>query len=376
MSFVVDSICNQKVLLTIIPTLNKNTSLALNSLLKKLENQGNEIILLSNSEQIHEFNFLYEFNLRFKPTRRSRNICFVFYNKLLILKWFYRIRFKNKSIKYTFKFLHNKISRANYFESELKIDCVLCWNIYCDTFGVYADYFKWRGKKAYTIEYGPFPGSLIVDDGFIVDSKNLREYKPTKIELNQPTSIKNIKDTNLYKLNDPVIPNILKSSNKVIIVFLGLSEIDSGVYPNWYTKERKLFYPYFKNGLDGAISIARSMKNINIIYKPHPNHNRNSEDKRLLENLWIINGSALPLIELADAVIGNGTKVENDVILSGKPLINFGAGYCKSSGLSFVIQNFEDLNCVIQDLVINQNFEYNPESVKKWFTYLNQLAIR
>ena len=368
----IQNIKYKNTLITVIPELDNNQLIALNKIINNLLQNSNHVKVVFNNKSTQSS--IIPIQLEHKFTNSSgilKVLTFVLFNPIRIITWLFRIKFKNPVFKSSFIDLMSKVNQAIICVSDF--DCLICWNPYCSTYGVMADVFKWKRKEVYTIEYGPFPGTLIIDEGFIVNSYNLKKFPYFK-NLNSINVEKfELKTTNLYSQNEAILPRKIEESKKMKILFLGLSEVDSGVYPSW-GKERKLFYPYFKDGLHGALELATYFEDILFVYKPHPNHNLHSTDAELKNNLWIINGDATELINWADIVIGNGTKVENDVLIMKKPLVNFGAGFCWNSGLSNIVNSISDFELFLEKYKNNQIKIPAETELNNWFNFLKGIS--
>lgn len=360
---------NKGVLITTIPSLSDlsyNQNRGLETLCAYLTDRNNQIYIWKKNVN----NTIFYKNLPAKKIKKwlfkVRVFQFVIFRSNRLLIWFLRFYFKSNNILSSLRRTREKFIEG--FQMAERFDVLFCWNPYCSEYGLQNDIFEFLGKDTFTIEYGPFKDSLIIDSGFIVNSqifKNYREMMKFE-ELSEKWE-----EINLYSQPNPNIPLELTISDFKTVLILGLSEVDAGVYPYW-AKERRLFYPYFKNGLHSAKSLSKLMPNVNFVFKPHPNHNKLSEDKRLSSNLWIINGDSFGLIDLADIVVANGTKLENEVLRRGKTLVNLGAGLCYYSGLSIVAYSAEDVKSII---------DYNhvrkcASSILNWFKYLEMCSLK
>jgi hypothetical protein len=371
---VINQFKNQKLLITVIPKLNNSQLLVFEKIIEILKSNNNMLNFCFCKNQDSHFKNEVIIEKKSKTYRLFAIMSFIIFNPNRVLTWFMRIKFKESG----FFISLNKLSKQLIHASKVfnSFDSILCWNPYCSTFGVMANFLAYYKKTIYTIEYSPIPGGLIVDKGFIVNSENLSLFSQIKNsrQIKSFFDCKQIESTNNYIQNKPLIPEMLVDSKRTKVLVLGLSDVDSGIYPRW-SEERKLFYPIFKNSFDAAINLSRACKNAMFIFKPHPHHNIHNLDIKVTENLWIINGNAENLIEISDVVVGNGTKVENDVLLKNKPLINIGAGFCYHSGLSIVVDSIAAFQEVLKN-VAHGNQQNEQLKKNMWFEFMYQLSFQ
>lgn len=369
-SLVLNQIKDQSLLITTIPAFNIDQLVVFKRIIKILNNNNNKLNFEFKEHQIESFTNELEIVPQPKVIKWFYILKFIIQSPKKLIVWYKRIQFKEQNTLRSITVLAKRINNAaKLFNS---FDGLICWNPYCATFGVMADFFSNNGRIVYTFEYGPIPGGLMIDKGLIVNSENLRIFP--KITFPKKILDNNFKEkrTNAYKQKNPNIPEEIFKSRMDKVLILGLSEVDSGVYPSW-GNDRKLFYPFFKNGLDAAWKLSKACSNQIFIYKPHPNHNRFQRDLQITDNLWIINGDTQKLIQLADWVVGNGTKVENDALLVEKPLINLGAGFCYHSGLSHVVNSIEEFRTLLNNKKVQK--VKDEISIQNWFRYMQLISF-
>ncbi len=361
----INKISNKAVFITVIPLLNSQELQVFKNIVRILK-ENNNLIDFKFLQQQHA-DFTNEIGLKKKSRlcKFSLVLIFILFRPIRIIVWFKRIKLKYQNSLRVFSLLFQRLIFS--VNSLISYEVLICWNPYCDQFGLTADIFRFFGKDVFTLEYSPIRGGLMLDKGFIVDSHNLKLFSVND-DSNSINNTSNLKDSKYI-----CSPFLGVNSKKPVVLFLGLCEVDSGVYPNW-SKDRRLFYPYFRNGYLGSQKLARSCKDMNFIYKPHPVYNIYPSDEQVLDNLWIINGDLSGLIDSADIVIGNGTKAEMEVLLAGRPLVNFGAGYSYNSGLSFIVNSISEFKCLFINGEI-LSLEYNNKEIESWRRFLQEVTF-
>ena len=261
-----------------------------------------------------------------------------------------------------------------------RYDRVYIWNPYCCAFGILGDYAERIGCEVRTIEYGVLPGTLLLDDGFLFNSALFAGYQSEKgkhLEDGERVvaMLRAEERSQLYQQVQASLPAGAEGDpGDVRILVLGLSEVDAGVIPSWGS-ERKGPFPYHENGVALARAIARSSPRYKVIYKPHPNHNPLPTDRRLGTNAWVVNGDARRLFSWCDVVVANGSKMEIDAMLAGKPVINVGVGILSYSDASYKLGAWRELNMVIDQAREHHQIEERQRYLMDYLGYLKKNLI-
>nr|WP_315255316.1 hypothetical protein [uncultured Flavobacterium sp.] len=365
---ILESLKNKKVLITIIPLLSYEHNLKLQTFISDLKSNNCKISLaykLNDIKILNQKKFLGVF---------SFNIVNIFFH-INFLKWYFRFKkwSGSKNIFFVIRSLLKQIYLAVKIKSTNSFDAVFIWNPYCSAFGVFSESLKKLNVEIYSIEYGALKNTLLIDNGFVFDSKLLSSFN-CNFEYYNESLYKSMLNTNnnLYKQEELILPDRFIDSNKIKILVLGLSEVDANVYPYW-SKERKSVYKFFKNGLEQAKYISNLSNNFIVIFKPHPSHNTEVIDKEVYSNLWVLNGNPIDAIKWSDIVVANGTKLEIDAIINNKPVVNITNGLLWQANASYKVSKKEDIKQIL-DMAYENGIRVDQLTNFKFFIsylYLN-----
>lgn len=259
-------------------------------------------------------------------------------------------------------------------------DVVYVWNPYCCAFGMLGEYARLSGRRVRTIEYGVLPDTLLLDDGFIFDSRLFADHAGVRgryLKEGWPVlhMLEQAGEARLYDQASAMVPAGAELlPGEIGILVLGLSEVDAGVIPAWGA-ERRGPYPYHANGSELAQAIAASSPAYKVIYKPHPNHNPMHKDVRLRNNAWVVNGDARSLLDWCHVVVANGSKMEIDAMVAGKPVVNVGAGILSYSEASYRMPSWDQLAPTIRQAYDREAFERRRAALADFLGYLSTKLI-
>ena len=357
---------------TIIPELSEHHASKLNDFVLK-STSADKVVFLSPNNQRFPVNSGF-FNADIVEGRRVRFLSAVFVlNPVKLLVWILRIRkWLNTSLFTATIITLSKIREAKAICLNFSLVKVFIWNRYCPEFGVMAEVFKKHQIDFKDIEFGLLDGSLVVDRGFLGEASFFKEVKLNRAI--QPLSwdqLNVLKGAGQYAQKKPNIPFSMQNSNVKRILILGGSEIDSGVYPNWY-KTRKYIYPFHKNSLHLAREIAMLFPTHFVVLKPHPKHNDLALDMEIARNLRVVNGDPSALFEWCDVVVSNYTKLELQAFLYRKPLVNPGPGLLFHSNGVYTVTDKGQLRQTIE-LALTKGFD--PDADKKARTFLSSYKL-
>lgn len=355
-SNLLESICNRRVLITIIPKLNSIQVEKLKQIVLELERNENKVLIIApnNSESFDNRHKVSKCQRRISLLHVKESIAIIFSIKWIV--WFVRIkRWASLGNLNAFRFLIRRVRESINIFHRYQPNIAFIWNTTCCQYGILHDYLVKKGVNTFQIEHGPIKNSIIIDKGYMFGVSSVCRFNAESIaeyEMIGYDVLKELQDANftnqLYSQESAKVPKAyIENQGKINILVLGLSEVDAGVYPSWFNKDRKVFYKFHKNGLDQARQIARLSNSYQVIFKPHPNHNPHNINKRVLDNLYIVNGNYDNLLKWCDVVIANGTKAEIDVIINDKPMVNISNGLLYFSGASYVVDHLSELKSVI-----------------------------
>lgn len=259
-------------------------------------------------------------------------------------------------------------------------DVVYVWNPYCCAFGILGEVARLSGRQVRTIEYGVLPDTLLLDRGFIFDSELFAghaEVRGRHLEEGRAVleMLQRAGAARLYAQASAHVPagaELLPGDIGILV--LGLSEVDAGVVPSW-GGERRGPYPYHANGVELARAIAACSPTYKVIYKPHPNHNPLHEDVRLMDNAWVVNGDAHGLLDWCHVVVANGSKMEIDAMVAGKPVVNVGTGILSYSEASYRMSAWDQLETTILQAHQREGFEQRRIALADFLGYLSKKLI-
>jgi hypothetical protein len=351
-----EKIFEKNVLITIIPHLNDVQRTKIIEIIDQMESNGCKVFIFSDSNKMF---FEKKYFTQIKPISLSDisfyNL-FKFLFKMKTLVWIIRLKFWSETTYFNaLKIFWSKL-RQTYNILNSKIEIAFIWNSDCCEFGILNDVLKLNNIPTYCIEHGPLKNTISIDNGFMFNRNSLYVYseKEDSYRVSGKQLFdqfkKNLGQNDLYLQDKPKIPAEFEAlTNKVKILIMGLSEVDCGVYPSWYKKDRSFFFKFHKNGLHQAMEIAKLNDNYQVIFKPHPNHNPYSDDKKFSKNLFVVNGNAEKLYEWCDIVVANGSKTELDSIIYNKPVINISNGLMWYSNATYRIDSKDQIKNVIED---------------------------
>ncbi len=361
-----------KIVITIIPPVREPLKAGFSGIFSFLANQGNQVHLLVNQANLD----LRENSTWFNPVVSRKNWLFgiiPFLNAgLTNIKWILRLSRWKKDLSVRQVLLYH-FSVLVFFDRFLKTqnpDLILIWNPFCYSFGVLSDIAARKGIRTVTIEWGPLENTIYLDPygsqtltKFAKSSLGDLQHQVYKLPAGVNTIANQYKQSSEGKIWDEIRNS--KPNRKILV--LGTSEVDSGVIPNWH-KDRKLVYPYFKNGFHCAEQTARfAGRDDIVIYKPHPSHNPFPESKMIRPGFYIVNADPGVLIEWSDFVIASATKLELMVIEMGKPLILPGAGLLFGKKLANEPGSLKEYS-----LLIKNPEKVNPENIQENYQVILQ----
>lgn len=370
----------RKILITLIPTLGGARLSKLQGIIGRLKGEGADVSLMALYKQdsaLAPMMVQAEGGLRRMAVVNVLRYLFRFRWRV----WTQRMRIWSKVSTMTAFFRVLKAFRQSArIMKQVDPDVVYVWNPYCCAFGILGEVARQDGREVRTIEYGVLSDTLMLDDGFIFDSRLFAGYAKEKghyVEKGRAVMnmLQQAGEAGLYKQTSAKLPagaELLPGDIGILV--LGLSEVDAGVIPAWGA-ERRGAYPYHANGSELAKAIAASSPAYKIIYKPHPNHNPLHKDVRLRDNAWVVNGDARSLLEWCHVVVANGSKMEIDAMVAGKPVVNVGTGILSYSEASYRMSGWDQLDATIRQAYDREGFEQRKAALADFLGYLSTKLI-
>ncbi|HMO61639.1 MAG TPA: hypothetical protein PKC39_09915 [Ferruginibacter sp.] len=298
-------------------------------------------------------------------------------------KWTERLKhWLNKDDNFNAKGIFQKhYNEALAIFKKYQPDLFICWNPFCCQFGIAYDLAKKMQVKTAAIEFGFLPGTFTIDKKGILALSELNVPAPelyrglNTVHLQEQGKqvYQSLVQAGISRLAQqaPQLPTALQhtGAGTVNILVLANDEVDTGCIPAWH-EERKWLLPFHTSTYQQALQIAALNPLYKVVFKPHPSHNRYSEDKQLTGNCFIVNGNPDTLINWADVVIASGSKMEFAALLQQKPLVNIGAGLLFDKGCSYEVKNVEAMPGIIQQASQNGCTE---QQLQAWYTFLGYL---
>lgn len=234
-----------------------------------------------------------------------------------------------------------------------------CWNRSCCAYGLLAELLELSSTTVSTIEWGCHPNTLMLTSR----PQNIPGWNCKRAAAITPhcmgkvlNSATDFAPSNLYSKSPSKSLQMVESCQnyqlRPRILYLGLSEVDSFVIPNWHS-DRKRFLPFSRNCLHLANLLAKINKDGVTVFKPHPSHNT-YVDKRLGNGLHVVSGDPKCFIDWADIVITNGSKLEIDVLMHRKPLILVGSGFLWGTGVANEVSTVAQLREAISQVHVRE----------------------
>lgn len=366
----------KRVLITLIPTLGEALLAKLQVIIERLRSDGYDVRLLTLYEQSEVLDPLL-LRLPESPRRTTPSEWLRFWIDLRWLLWTQRMRVWAKVGAWAaFGKVMKDFRRSRDILATLDPDLVYIWNPYCCAFGILGECARQDGREVRTIEYGVLPATLLLDEGFIFDSRLFADYAAVRgryVNAGEAVvrQLKEAGEAHLYKQASATVPPGAELRHGDIgIIVLGLSEVDAGVVPAW-GEERRGAYPYHTSGVEMARAIGAASSTYKVIYKPHPNHNPMRRDVQLGRNVWVVNGDARSLLDWCHVVVANGSKMEIDAMLMEKPVINIGKGILSYAGASYQMNAWEGLDETIRQAHAREGFEQRRAALADFLGYLS-----
>ena len=163
---ILESLKNNRVLITIFSLLSYEHSIKLEKLLSDLKLNKCETHLAYKIKDVkiikHKVNY-FLLSIYF----------FIVLFNVNLLKWYFRFKkwSKNESVFFVIKSLLKQVNLAVNIKTTNSYDAVFIWNPYCSAYGVLSESLNKLNIETYTIEYGPLKNTLLIDKGFVYDSK-------------------------------------------------------------------------------------------------------------------------------------------------------------------------------------------------------------
>ncbi|MDT3403632.1 hypothetical protein [Mucilaginibacter terrae] len=369
------------IIISCIPNLTPLQEAGMLQMLNELKNRGLKVFFYSPNA--HEL--LNSFAV--KPGRFNRILYKYYYYKsrFLIeedkwksrLKWWYSLQSKQQE-DILFK---ERVKQAIKLFCTMKPDMFVCWNPNAAPHGVHNEVAHIMGIKTGGIDWGLLPNTYILDSkGTLAMSEIFNRpvtYPDEALVERVGTAIYNNlknKSTSMYAQETKPLPPEAERATGPKILLLGIDTLDSAAHPATHN-DRKGLLPFHTSTYEQALAFAQADPSFTVIFKPHPSHNVHTEDVQVQNNMWVLNINPDYLIDWADVVVCNGSKMELSVLFKGKPLINVGAGLVYKKGCSYEVYAPEQMVAMVTEAKNNGFTPQQQRAFKKLLGYLKHYYL-